>query len=136
MLLVPSSIAEKGDAGFTLIEVVVALSVLSLSLGSIGTVVSANIRAIRKLEERVSIIQETSAAFVTAVPDRNRLLPGTLRGASDSGEWTVLIAPIGPGWDVAAGQAGWIPRMVELRLRSASGAVVDVRTVRLARTAG
>ncbi|WP_027571347.1 type II secretion system protein J [Bradyrhizobium sp. WSM1743] len=136
MSLVPSSKAEESDAGFTLIEMLVALAVLSLSLGLIGSVVSTNMRAVRKIEERVSVIQETSVALVTAIPDRDRLLLGTLRGASASGEWTVLVAPIGTGWDVAAGQAGWIPRMVELRLRSASGAVVDVRTVRLARTAG
>ncbi|MBB4398894.1 type II secretion system protein J [Bradyrhizobium sp. ERR14] len=127
--------AEKSDAGFTLIEVLVALAVLSLSLGLIGAVVSTSMRAVRKIEERVSVIQEANAVFVTTVPDRNRLLTGTLRGASGSGEWTVLIAPMGAGWDVAAGQAGWIPRMLELRLRSATGAVVDVRTVRLVRTA-
>jgi len=45
----------------------------------------------------------------------------------------VQVAPLGAGWDVAAGKAGWVPELVTLRLRSASGAIVELRTVRLAR---
>jgi general secretion pathway protein I len=133
--LVRSPMVEESEGGFTLIEVLIALAVVSLSLVAIGAVVSTNMRAVRKIEERVTLIEDASAALVTAVPDRNRLLPGASSGASVSGQWILQVAPLGAGWDVAAGQAGWIPEMVALRVRAASGAAVDVRTVRLARTA-
>ncbi|MEK9282575.1 type II secretion system GspH family protein [Bradyrhizobium sp. ISRA432] len=126
---------EEGEAGFTLIEVLIALAVVSLSLAAIGAVVASNMRAVRKIEEKVTLIEDANASLVTAIPDRSRLVPGAASGESASGRWIMRVAPLGSGWDLAAGQAGWIPELVELRVRSASGASVDVRTVRLARTA-
>jgi general secretion pathway protein I len=131
----PMPAIDEREAGFTLIEVLVALAVVSLSLVAIGAVVSTNVRGVRALEQHVALIEAAQAAVVTAIPDRDHLLPGAVEGTIGTERWRTQISPLGAGWDAAAGKAGWVPELVTLRVRAASGAMVDLRTVRLARGA-
>jgi general secretion pathway protein I len=124
---------DDREAGFTLIEVLVALAVVGLSLAAIGAVVSTNVRGVRALEQHVALIEAAQTAAVTAIPDRDQLVPGAIEGTTGGERWRVQIAPLGAGWDAAAGKVGWVPELVTLRVRAASGATVDLRTVRLAR---
>jgi general secretion pathway protein I len=125
----------RPDAGFTLIEVLIALAVVSICLVSIGAVVSANVRGVREIETRVTMVAQMRSLLVSAAPRRDRLLPGVSGGALPAGRWTMQVSPLGDGWDVPTAQSGWLPELVALRVRSASGAIVDVHTVRLARVA-
>jgi general secretion pathway protein I len=129
----PMPATDDREAGFSLIEVLVALAVVGLSLVAIGAVVSTNVRGVRALEQHVALIEEAQAAVVTAIPDRDHLVPGAIEGSIGMGRWHAQISPLGAGWDAAAGKAGWVPELVTLRVRAASGAIVDLRTVRLAR---
>lgn len=124
---------EDREGGFTLIEVLVALAVVAVSLVAIGAVVSTNMRGVGVLEQHAALIAAEQAALASAIPDYDQLVPGTLEGGTGAERWLVQVAPLGAGWDVAAGNAGWIPELVTLRLRSGSGATVVLRTVRLAR---
>jgi general secretion pathway protein I len=121
------------EAGFTLIEVLIALAIVALSLVAIGAVVSTNLRGVSKLEQHVALVEAEQGALVTAIPDYDHLVPGTVEGGSGSERWRLQVTPLGPGWDIPAGKAGWVPQLVTLHLASASGAAVDLRTVRLAR---
>ena len=124
---------EDREGGFTLIEVLIALAVVAVSLVAIGAVVSTNMRGVGLLEQHAALIAAEQAALVNAIPDHDQLVPGTLEGGSGAGRWRIQVAPLGAGWDVAAGAGGWVPELVTLRLRTASGGVVELRTVRLAR---
>ena len=126
---------EDREGGFTLIEVLVALAIVAVSLVAIGAVVSTNMRGVGLIEQHAALIAAEQAALASAIPDHDQIAPGTLEGGTGTERWRVQVAPLGAGWDVAAGKAGWVPELVTLRLRSASGAIVELRTVRLARGA-
>ena len=67
----PSTKLQSRDtsAGFTLIEVLVALAVLAVSLTAIGSLVATNIRATRALDQRLALAA-TARAILTGLPDR------------------------------------------------------------------
>ena len=124
---------RQSQRGFTLIEVLIALAIVAVSLVAIGAVVATNVRGVGILEQHAALIAAEQAALVTAIPDHDTLVPGAIEGGTGGERWRVQVAPLGAGWDVAAGNAGWVPELVTLRLRSAWGATVELRTVRLAR---
>ena len=124
---------EDREGGFSLIEVLIALAIVAVSLVAIGAVVATNVRGVGVLEQHAALIAAEQAALAIAIPDRDHLAPGTVEGVTGADRWRVQVAPLGAGWDVAAGKAGWVPELVTLRLRVASGAIVELHTVRLAR---
>ncbi|WP_257167079.1 prepilin-type N-terminal cleavage/methylation domain-containing protein [Bradyrhizobium sp. SRS-191] len=123
--------AGWGEAGFTLIEVLVALAVVSVSLVAIGAVVARNASGVRKLEQHVTLVADARLALATMLSERSRLQPGRSDQRSGSGVVAVQISPLGGDWSQPAGQQGWIPEMIMLQVKTGSGAVANVPTVRL-----
>ena len=50
-----------GSAGFTIIEVLIALAVIAVCLAAIGTVVGVTSRGVRSLEQRVALVEVARA---------------------------------------------------------------------------
>jgi general secretion pathway protein I len=97
------------EAGFTVVEVVVALIILSLALGVLLNVMSNSIRQTGQAEtvaEAGSLAQSLLAKIGTELPLRD----GQITGQSDHGfRWRVHIEAYGDGtdrreWPVAAHQ--------------------------------
>ena len=127
--------ADHDQAGFTLIEVLVALAVVSVSIVAIGAVVARNAYAVRKFEQHVTLVSDTRLALTTALADRGRLQPGVLDQRSGTGSVVLRINPLGGDWEQPTGQQGWVPEAVTMRVRTGSGAVAEVQTVLLVRMA-
>ena len=123
---------DRGEAGFTLVEVLIALAVVTIVIVAIGSVVSTNARGVRALEQHVALIQTAQTVFTTGIPPREDLAPGSLAGQIRDYRWQVDVGPVGAGW-VVDGDAAWIPELVKIRVRSPSGAAIDLETVRLMR---
>jgi general secretion pathway protein I len=122
---------DRRDAGFTIIEVLIALAIVAVSLVAIGSVMSTNVRGVRSLEQHVALIQTARTVMTTGIPPRAELGPGTLSGQVDGYRWTIDVGPLG-GESVAPGaDVTWVPELVRIRVRSSSGAMSDLRTVRL-----
>jgi general secretion pathway protein I len=121
------------DAGFTIIEVLVALAVVAVSIVAIGSVMSTNVRGVRSLEQHVTLMQTARTVMTVGIPPRAELGPGVLSGQIDDYKWTIDVGPMGEGWDVPGADVAWIPALVRIRVRSSSGAESDLRTVRLMR---
>jgi general secretion pathway protein I len=119
------------EAGFTIIEVLIALAVVAVSIVAIGSVMSTNVRGVRSLEQHVALMQTARAVMAAGIPPRAELGPGVLSGQIDDFKWTIEVGPMGEGWDVPGADVAWIPALVRIRVRSPSGAVSDLRTVRL-----
>jgi general secretion pathway protein I len=119
------------DAGFTIIEVLIALAVVAVSIVAIGSVMSTNVRGVRLLEQHVTLMQTARTVMTAGIPPRAQLGPRASSGQIDDYKWTIDVGPMGEGWDVAGADVAWIPATVRIRVRSPSGTVSDLRTVRL-----
>jgi general secretion pathway protein I len=126
---------ERHDAGFTIIEVLVALALVAVVIGAVGSLMASNVRGVRSFESHVALMQATRAAMVTAVPPRDQLKEGTLSGQADGYRWTVDLSPLGGEWAARNPEAAWAPELVRIRVRAPGGATSDIRTVRLVRRA-
>jgi general secretion pathway protein I len=128
---VPPPPIDRRDAGFTILEVLVALAVIAVSVLAIGSVMSTNARGVRTLESHVALMQAAQSVLATAIPRRNDLAPGVQSGQLRGYRWQIDVGPVGGGWTASDSDAAWIPELIKIRVRSPSGATVDLETVRL-----
>ena len=73
-------------------------------------------------------------AVEAGIPPRSALQPGRIEGAVAGHHWTMDVRPR-PVGDLPA-TAVWVPRDLVIRVRSPSGAMVELTTVRLVRREG
>ena len=122
---------DRPDAGFTILEVLIALAIVAVSIVAIGAVMSTNFRGVQELERHVALMQAAQTVLATAIPPRKELAPGVLSGQLRDFRWQVDIGPVGGDWTVEGADVAWLPELVKIRVRSPSGATVDLETVRL-----
>jgi general secretion pathway protein I len=122
---------DRRDAGYLILEVLIALAVVAVSIVAIGSVMSTNASGVQALERHVALMQTAQMVLATAIPPRKELAPGTLSGHIRDFRWQADIGPIGGGWTVDNADIAWIPELVRIRVRSPSGATVALETVRL-----
>jgi general secretion pathway protein I len=132
----------RGTAGFTLIEVLVAIAVLAVVLGAIGAVVGNTVRTIHSVDRRLPLL-ETAQSLIASLPTRDALQPGTQSGTSGDFRWridAVLLNRNVP--DVAAAvlstaatgappKVSWVPLAITVRVQGGEGPPVRLDTVRL-----
>lgn len=124
---------EDAEAGFTIIEVLIALAVVAVSILAIGSVMSTNSRGVQSMESHVALAETAQAVMATAVPPRAELAEGVRTGVLRDMKWQVEVGPLGGGWAVPDADVRWIPELVKVHVRSASGASLELHTVRLMR---
>ncbi len=123
---------DRREAGFTLIEVLIALALVAVSMVAIGSLMATNTRGVRALERHVALTQVARTVMTMEIPPRAKLQPGTFTGKTDNYQWSVEVRPLGGDWTVPdADDVLWVPELVRVRVKSPSGAVSDLRTVRL-----
>src|ERR1700736_5315690 len=83
------------QAGFTILEVLIALAVVAVSIVAIGSVMSTNARGVRVLENHVALMQTAQTVLATAIPPRQQLAPGTPAGKLHDFRWQVDVGPVG-----------------------------------------
>lgn len=122
----------RARAGFTIIEVLVALAVMATSLAAIGAVAAANARGSRALDQRVALLQ-TARAVETGIPKRRDLAFGETEGEIAGHRWQMVVRPL--AFDGVPADSPWVPKDVVIRVRAPSGATIELETVRLTRSA-
>lgn len=126
--------SRRGDAGFALFEVVVALAVVAITLTAIGALVAVNIRATRALEERLALA-DTTRLILAGLPNRGELTIGQTSGEISGFRWKLDVRPVDARLATTRDDVPWAPRSVALTVQSPSGRVVQVDTIRLRRGA-
>jgi general secretion pathway protein I len=129
-LLRATRYSRRRSAGFTLIEVLVALAVVAASLAAIGNLIATSVRGAHAVEQHVALV-ERARAIMTALPRRDELSIGQAAGESAGHRWQIAVLPYPTGQAGAASQ--WVPRTVVTTVRSRSGTVLQLHTVRLVR---
>jgi general secretion pathway protein I len=123
---------SDGRAGFTLIEVLVALAVVAASIAAIGSLVAVSLRGTESIEQRLAF-RETLRAIVTAAADRHDLVPGSANGSTSGYAWRMDVAPYVSRLVDPRAPSPWEPEAVEITVRSPSGRILRVDTIRLRR---
>lgn len=122
--------ARKSRAGFTMIEALVALSVFAISLAAIGSVVASNVRATRRVDDRLTLV-ETARAVLTGLPDRGSLALGDFSGEMGDNHWRVDVLPFAADFVDPSRPAPWVPQAVVIRVETPTGQELRLDTVRL-----
>lgn len=130
-----STAAKHTAAGFTLIEVLVALAIVAVSLSSIGALIATTVRGTRSLEERWTRL-EIARAIATALPDREQLVPASLSGELAGHRWRIDVSPFNANNPTRPSAAPWVPQTVVVAVRSPAGSTMQISTVRLHRRTG
>ncbi len=120
----------RDEAGFTLIEVIVALAVVAVSLASIGALVGSSVRGARSLDQRVAAI-ETSRALLFRFTDRSKLATGSASGETAGFEWRLDASPFSIAFVGSEPNTPWQPEGVVLRVRAPNGQMLRLETIRL-----
>jgi general secretion pathway protein I len=117
-------------AGFTIIEVLVAIAVVAVVLSSIGMLTATTTRGVGSLEQHV-ILMETARSVVASLPPRQQLAPGNLSGELYGNRWRVGISPLVSNAFPPDADSAWVPQTIAVHVQSPSGAVFNLETVRL-----
>jgi general secretion pathway protein I len=132
----------RGSAGFTLIEVLVAIAVLAVVLGAIGAVVGNTVRSIRSVDRRLPLL-ETAQSLIASLPARDALQPGTQSGTSGDFRWRIdavllnrnvpdnAAAALSAAATGAPPKVNWVPLAITVRVQGSEGPPVRLDTVRL-----
>jgi prepilin-type N-terminal cleavage/methylation domain-containing protein len=118
------------EAGFTLIEALVALAVAGISLTAIAALMAGNIRGAGRVAHHLQL-SETLRAVVTERLDRAALATGNLTGET----WSVDVTPL-PNDSGNPRAAAWAPQDIVITVQSPSGGQLQLETVRLTRRTG
>jgi len=121
--------APEAESGFTMIEAVVALALVAVLLVAIGSLVAMNSRGVRGLEQHVTLA-ETARLIATGLPRNGEPMPRNLAGRVGGYRWQMRLSPF-LDQDAVVQESRFTPVRIELRVRSPSGAVVSLETVRL-----
>ena len=126
-----TSPTDGSTAGFTILEVLIALAIVAVSIVAIGSVMSTNVRGVRSLEQHVTMMQAVRTIAATEVPSREKIGFGTWSGKTNDHQWRIDVTPMGEEWAATGSDVPWIPALVKIQVRSPSGVVTDLKTVRL-----
>ncbi|QPF93861.1 type IV pilus modification PilV family protein [Bradyrhizobium commune] len=120
---------SDGAAGFTLIEALVALAIIAIVLGTIGSVIATTAKGTRSIDQRL-VLAGTAETLLADLPPRAVLKPGRQSGELAGSRWRVDVAPM----NVAGGNPAtdrFVPLAVNLRLQRPDGSAIQITTVKL-----
>ena len=111
----------------------VALSVVAVSLSAIGSLIAVTMRGARSVGGHLALV-ETARSIITGLPDRGELGPGSFSGEAAGHRWRVDVLPFYADF-VDPQETDWMPQTVVVRVQSPSGPILQINTVRLRRSA-
>jgi general secretion pathway protein I len=126
---------RQGVAGFTLLEVLIALAVVAVSLTAIGSLMAATVRSTQSLDQHLGLV-ETARAIETGLPGRDDLAIGkSISGEMSGYRWRVEVLPFQANFIDPRVPAPWLPQAVRITVQSPAGQILRINTVRLAKNA-
>jgi general secretion pathway protein I len=126
----PRSSKHRSNAGFTIIEVLVALAVVASSLAAIGALVATTMHGADAIERHVALV-ETARNVAATIGPHAHVQMGVTSGEMSGHRWRIDASPWTGDGLVIETNSPWIPQSIQIRVQSSSGAVFSIETVRL-----
>ena len=124
---------NKPRRGFTLVESLVALTILMVVLAAIGGLTAATFRSGLHVERHLADV-ETMQQIIAGLPERSELGKGALAGERAGYRWRLDPEPFEADFIDPRAPVAWAPQKFALRVASPDGAVRTVEMIRLVRT--
>ena len=121
--------AEK-NAGFTLIEALVALAIVAVALTSIGSLVATSARGAASIQARLTRL-EAARTIMSALPGRDELAQGRSSGEVADHSWRIDVLPFTSDDVSQQSHSKWVPRTVIITVQGPDGAAMRLDTIRL-----
>src|SRR5438105_780751 len=122
------------EAGFTLLEVLLALLIVAVSLAPLGALVGATVRNSRAIEDRVVLV-ETARTVLAGMPERSQIIGRNQSGMLADFRWTIMVRPFGAVQGGADVPTRWTPYEVAVEVQSPRGSRLQINTIRLLQSA-
>ncbi len=131
----PTLYPNNHSHGFTLVEALVALTVMMILLSAIGGLSASSLRAGRYVERHVAEM-ENAQQILTGMPGRDQLADRTQSGEMAGYRWRLDAQPFSDAFLAPRGQTPWSPETIVLTVQGPSGAPLSFDMIRLVRAAG
>jgi general secretion pathway protein I len=118
-------------AGFTIIEALVALAVVTITIVAIGSVMASTARGTWQLESHVALVQAANNILWQSLPARTDPISPVLSGQTMDHNWRTEFEPLAIDLDTPPAELQWVPEKIRIDVQSPSGALISLETVRL-----
>ena len=122
----------KGQAGFTLLEALVALAVVLVFAAALGPHLSQARRIMDHAEGRVAA-QVMLRSLLDAPFDRSGLANASRKGEAGGLRWRIVAEPVLAAAPGAPDQPKWLPYRVTASVAWGADQVITAETIRLGR---
>lgn len=126
----PQRRKNRSHRGFTIIEALIALAIVSSAVTAIGSVFATTALGVRSAEQHLSLVQ-IARGVVAALPLNNSLVLRNISGETEGYQWQIKPSLFLAASQEQAGGSGSVPVKLDVEIRSPSGAVIHLETIRL-----
>jgi Tfp pilus assembly protein PilV len=123
----------NGSRGFTLVESLIALTVLMIVLSAIGALSASSLRSGLYVERHVADVENVQQ-IIAALPSRGNLADRSLSGKMAGYQWRIEAQPFAANFVDAQAQTRWTPETIVLTVKGPGGSVLSFDTIRLVPT--
>lgn len=131
----PTLHPNNHSRGFTLVEALIALTVMMILLSAIGGLSAASLRTGRYVERHVAEM-ENAQQILAGMPARDQLADRTQSGEMAGYRWRLDAQPFSAAFLAPRAQSPWTPETIVLTVQGPSGAPLSFDMIRLVRPAG
>jgi general secretion pathway protein I len=126
----PQRKKSRCDRGFTIIEALIALALVSSAITVIGSVFATTALGVRTLEQHLSLVQ-IARGVVAGLPLNNSLALRNFSGETEGYHWQIEARPLLVASREQAARSSFAPIRLDVEVRSPSGTMIHLETIRL-----
>ena len=125
--------SNSRSRGFTLIESLVALTVMMIVLSAIAALSASSLRTGRYVERHLAEVENVQQ-ILAGLPGRGDLANRTQSGETAGYRWRLDAAPFSAAFVDPRAQARWTPQKIVLTVQGPGGVPLNFDMVRLVKT--
>jgi general secretion pathway protein I len=126
----PQRKKNRSRRGFTIIEALIALALVSSAITVIGSVFATTALGVRSLEQHLSLVQ-IARRLVADLLLNNSLALRNISGETEGYHWQIRTSPFSAVSQEQAARSSLAPIRLDVEVRSPRGAVINLETIRL-----